>query len=706
PVTQKLYLTTQIQYQLVYANASHNPVKPRRMLSTSYIKLKEEIKAFTKNPSDVDTYFQLEKTDVFTGAAFAPDEFPNFNGQAVEYVIITNETLKDGFQEIADWKTHKGMPAVVRTVEWIYDYYPGVDQAEKIRNFIIDAYQNWGVQYVVLGGDSDIIPIRFAWFGPYWELAPKIPNGEFIPADMYFACLEGNWNADGDAIFGESDWSYSYIGLPTQFPGEDFDEVDRLPDIKIGRIPVEDYLVEGDLIELNRFKAKFFEYIKTSQGNENNVMLFSQDEGNVWSWRMDEVGDQFPASCNITKLYQKPPYNNTNVDVLNAMNSSSGTSYHIISGFGHGGATSFNACVGSLNRTHMDDLTNSDRGVILYNNHCSTMGWDKNSISEHFINAEKGGITYIGYTRFGLIYSPTYYCQYFIQHLYNDNNIIGGSFNFIKEKYHSNNYYDNLDRYEFFSLNMSSDPELNVWTDSPDPQNPLIVSVPASIYTGEQTIVVGLDNLAAGVEAKVCLYREGEIYARQTVTGTGSPVTAYMNCTPDTEDDLNDILVTVSAKNYLPVETSIAVFYNPGIHLFASQITVDDDAVAPSNGNNDGLTDAGETAELVVSLTNNGLLGATGGNAILSYIEPVPPNGYITVTQSQAGFGNISSIETVACSTAFVINISTETPDQYLAAFELSITDGQQNTYTDEIFLEIHAPDPQLISNTFTTTQG
>nr|NQU91242.1 VCBS repeat-containing protein [Bacteroidota bacterium] len=27
-------------------------------------------------------------------------------------------------------------------------------------------------------------------------------------------------------------------------------------------------------------------------------------------------------------------------------------------------------------------------------------------------------------------------------------------------------------------------------------------------------------------------------------------------------------------------------------------------------------------------------------------------------------------------------------------------------TYTDEIFLEIHAPDPQLISNTFTTTQG
>ena len=130
PVTQKLYLATHLEYRLVYADEENDPVKPRRMMNNSFIKLKKEIKGFTENPTDVDTYFQLEKIDYFTGAAFAPDEFPNFNGQAVEYVIITNETLAEGFQEIADWKTQKGVPAVVRTVEWIYDYYSGVDQAE------------------------------------------------------------------------------------------------------------------------------------------------------------------------------------------------------------------------------------------------------------------------------------------------------------------------------------------------------------------------------------------------------------------------------------------------------------------------------------------------------------------------------------------------------------------------------------------------
>jgi hypothetical protein len=59
PVSQKLFLTTHLEYRLVYANEDNDPVKPRRMMSDSYIKLKEEIKGFTENPADVDTYLQL-----------------------------------------------------------------------------------------------------------------------------------------------------------------------------------------------------------------------------------------------------------------------------------------------------------------------------------------------------------------------------------------------------------------------------------------------------------------------------------------------------------------------------------------------------------------------------------------------------------------------------------------------------------------------
>ncbi len=70
----------------------------------------------------------------------------------------------------------------------------------KIRNCIIDYYTNYGTSYVILGGDSDptdedddIVPHR----GLYAE-------GEYdIPSDMYYSCLDGTWNDDGDNAWGE-----------------------------------------------------------------------------------------------------------------------------------------------------------------------------------------------------------------------------------------------------------------------------------------------------------------------------------------------------------------------------------------------------------------------------------------------------------------------------------------------------------------------
>ncbi len=564
PVTKKIYLTTHLEYRLAFTDQGNNPVKPRRMFDASYLKLKEDIKLSIENPNDVDTYFQLEKTDDFTGTAFAPDEFPNFNGQAVEYVIITNENLAQGFQEIADWKTRKGVPAVVRTVEWIYANYPGVDHAEKVRNFIIDAFKNWGAQYFMLGGDSEQVPIRYAWISPF--IPQMATTGEFIPADMYYACLDNNWNADGDATFGEANWDRQNDGTfeYTQSSTTNLDDVDRLPDVVVGRVPVEDYTDDqGEFVELNRYKTKFFEYVKTSQGNENNVLLFNSLEP---YYHIYQVKSSFPNYVNFTERYNTGGYNN--MDVLDEFNGNGpdNISHHIICGFGHGGPTSFAAAQGSLNRVDMDGLINTDRSQILYlANHCSTMPWDKNTVTEHYINSENGGVAVIANTSFGWVFMVTSYNKPFIQKIYNFDYHIGKSFNKTKILYNNSSYYDGSSRLIFFSLSLASDPEMPVWTDSPDPQNPLVVNVPAGVTTGQQTVQVSIDNLSAGTEGMVCFYKSGEVYAREPVTGTGNTVSINLNCTPDTP---GDILVTVTAKNYLPVETSIPVTANPGIHLY------------------------------------------------------------------------------------------------------------------------------------------
>ncbi len=44
-----------------------------------------------------------------------------------------------------------GLRSVIVTVQEICPVYPGRDNAEKLRNFIRDAYITWGVRYVPHG---------------------------------------------------------------------------------------------------------------------------------------------------------------------------------------------------------------------------------------------------------------------------------------------------------------------------------------------------------------------------------------------------------------------------------------------------------------------------------------------------------------------------------------------------------------------------
>jgi len=64
-----------------------------------------------------------------------------------EYLIVTGAELDSVFQRLADWKTQKGVPAVVRTMDWVYANYTGRDQAEQLRNYV-KTLPDSGVKYV------------------------------------------------------------------------------------------------------------------------------------------------------------------------------------------------------------------------------------------------------------------------------------------------------------------------------------------------------------------------------------------------------------------------------------------------------------------------------------------------------------------------------------------------------------------------------
>ena len=59
-----------------------------------------------------------------------------------------------------------------------------------LRNAAIrDAYARWGTKWVLLGGDTDVIPERLALNTSFYQV-------EHIAADIYYACLDGNWDAE------------------------------------------------------------------------------------------------------------------------------------------------------------------------------------------------------------------------------------------------------------------------------------------------------------------------------------------------------------------------------------------------------------------------------------------------------------------------------------------------------------------------------
>ena len=62
-----------------------------------------------------------------------------------EYLIVTNNELKTTFQRLANWKTKKGVPSVVMTIEEVQAQNEGCDLAEKIRNYLKKCRQECSV---------------------------------------------------------------------------------------------------------------------------------------------------------------------------------------------------------------------------------------------------------------------------------------------------------------------------------------------------------------------------------------------------------------------------------------------------------------------------------------------------------------------------------------------------------------------------------
>jgi len=347
---------------------------------------KEIVAKLVDNPSDILSY------DCTSGLL---DE------NTVNYVIITNEMLansglEDNLQYFAQSKIDKGLSADIFTVEEIVSnpefsvngtwgdnnpdnpFYQSEitesfemfdDTQAKIRNFIRYAYVELETDYVLLAGDADgyseednIIPVRRLYAceeGLPLDMGTLLDLEEDnIPSDVYYACLDGNFNFDMDERWGEN---------ATDNNIADAEEADLLAEIYVGRA-----CVDSD-VEVANFVMKTLGY----EGSDENLYLakalmvgeylgfpgVSLYGGNY----MDVIIPSIPEDFNVDTLYER----DTNWDKYDIIDILNVATPHLINHLGHGNVHYALA----MNNDNILSLTNN-KYFFIYSQTCLAGSFD------------------------------------------------------------------------------------------------------------------------------------------------------------------------------------------------------------------------------------------------------------------------------------------------------------------------------------------
>ncbi|HIH29094.1 MAG TPA: hypothetical protein HA260_04755 [Thermoplasmata archaeon] len=439
-----------------------------------------------------------------------------------DYVIITQTSWVSAFQPLADWKTQKGIPAAIVTTSWIYNSggYSGTN-VQKIKAFVQDVYTNWGTIYILLGGDTDIVPCHTKTFSGV--------DPDPVPNDAYYADFDSDW----------------------------------ICEVNIGRASVTG--TGSGNGQIGNFINKILTY-ETNPPLTNyakNAAFFGFD---LDSWtdaeqcKISIKNSYIPASWTMTTVYDSQGGNHF-TNVISALN----TGQNLVNHADH----SNNDCMGTGYVNHdwlmyssdMDALTNGNKQTIFYSMGCDPAAYDvSNCIAEHFVrNNNGGGIAFVGNSRYGWYEYAIYdtlsmgFDMHFFQSLFNENLYhLGAAFSDHKndgyQEYPGDEYY----QYIYTELTLLGDPELPVWKENP---STFVVSHPSSIPLGSSSFTVHVQTTGgANIQnAYVCLWKGDEIYERGSTNSAGDVTFTIL---PETGGSMQ---VTVTKQNYLPSETTATV---------------------------------------------------------------------------------------------------------------------------------------------------
>jgi hypothetical protein len=367
-----------------------------------------------------------------------------------DLLIITTDSLESGFETLRDFHNDNGLSTIIRTTSDI-----GSSNPDDIRDYILDAYNNLQIDYVIIGADDDIIAakdlfVRTVWWWPWSE------TEEHMPSDIYYACLDGTYDNNGNGLFGE----------PNDGPGGG--DVDLVADVYVGRASV------GTTTEVANFVSKTISYLFSDDPYLKDALMVGElltTTPLTWGGTyMDELIDGSSANgyttigipsdeYTIETLYEKNGvwYASDLIDKIN-------NGIHLLNHLGH--ANYYSAM--KLSTSQISSL-NNEKLCFVYSQGCMAGGFDNGDcVAEYFtVKTDNAAFATIMNARYGW-YNPggtdassQHYHREFWDAVFREGKTVIGAASHDSKEDNLYRINDECMRWSYYALNLFGDPSVD-----------------------------------------------------------------------------------------------------------------------------------------------------------------------------------------------------------------------------------------------------
>lgn len=610
-----------------------------------------------------------------------PEMIRNYEGRdelpAYDLLVVTKQQYVSSFDEYISFYQARGLRTRVETIENVLSTMNGQDDPEKLRNYILQEYQNNGIQMVNLAGDVPDIPYRSLHCH---VTSPGGNQDDQLPADLYYAALDGTWNDNGNSYWGEI--------------GED----DLLPEIGIGR------MCFSNQEELNNMMHKTIAYqANPVLGEFRNVImagehLYDNPLSNGSQYLELLIGERsdngyttvgIPENYNFTRLYYElGTWSGTNL--MNAVNQ--GTEY--VHHDGH------------ANTTYVAEWSNSDitdsnfsgaNGVdhnytFFHTSGCVCGDFTSTCILEKMTKISNFAVATIGNSRYGWFNEgqtegPAIHLHRETEDAYFHERIPQSGLALTEGKIQTapwvnapGQWEEGALRWNFYDLNLMGDVAVCPWHDEPFTPE---INYSAQLLIGLASTEVNVndENGNALQNFRCALFHGDDLIGVGYTDENGTAEIEFAQPI----DFVDAMSLMVTGCDAWP--QTFEVFSIPGntAYVIYDSYTLDGGAEQIDfNGN--------YTLNMVVK--NVGTVNANNVNATLSC-----DSEFITISQATASVGTVNGGQDITLENAFAFSVSDEVPNNTLVRFNVICTDGT-DTWESHFNVRVYAPEFELVSAT------